>query len=78
MVENLETNRTRIIRGSKETFNLKETKAKRERKKKKLGRKQETIQGIKKVIRIYYPQRTKTLDCNHNTAKCYEKGTTGK
>lgn len=32
----------------------------------------------KKLIIIYYPQRAKTLDCNRNKAKCWEKGTIAK
>lgn len=81
MIENLETNRTRIIRDLKETFKRPKPKEKEQNKKKKTLKETQTIHGIhgtKDLIIIYYPQRAKTLDSNHNKAKCYEKGTTGK
>lgn len=49
MEKNLETNRIRIIRGSKETFNLKDTKAKRERTKKRSLEENRDNSGNKKV-----------------------------
>lgn len=58
------------IGGLRETSHLKETKAKREK-----AYLEETENARSKGRGgLQYPQRAKTLDCNHIKAKCYQKG----